>query len=102
MLTSGAIGDTPSSDGEFITLLDPGAITYTDEAPSVGLSRDAMIEMDTDPTGDATAPTAATAHLVSMFQADAACLRVTLPCAWALRRPGAAQIIVGVPSDLPT
>jgi hypothetical protein len=100
VLTSGAIGDTPSSDGELISLVDPSAIAFADELPSIGTATDAMVEMDSDPAGDATAPTAATANLVSMFQTESACLRVTLPCAWQLRRPGAVQVIVNVPSEL--
>lgn len=99
VLTGGS-ADSVSSDGEAITLLDPTAVAYADEAPEVLVTTDALIEQDTGPTGNSITPTAATQSLVSLFQADAVGFRATMRCNWQLRRPGAVQVIVGVPSDL--
>lgn len=83
-----------------IVLLDASQISYTDEAPKVGIAHDAMIEMDDEPTGDSVTPTAATAHLVSLFQEDAAGVKVTQRAGWKARRAGVVQIITNVTMDL--
>jgi hypothetical protein len=86
-----------SSDGEFIALVDGGAIAYSDEAPEIAISSDAVIEMDNAPTGNTITPTAASANLVSMWQEEAVCFRGTWRANWKLRRPDAVQLIAGVP-----
>lgn len=99
VLTSGS-ADSVSSDGESITLLDPISVAFADQLPEVSVTTDALIEQDDSPAGNSIAPTAATQSLVSMFQADAVGFRATMRVNWELRRPGAVQVITGVPSDL--
>lgn len=83
-----------------IVLLDASQISYADEAPKVGIAHDAMIEMDDSPTGNSVTPTAASAHLVSLFQEDAAGVKLTQRAGWKARRAGVVQIIEGVTADL--
>jgi hypothetical protein len=99
-LTFDGADNASSSDGEFIALVDGSAVSYTDEMPEVGLSLDALIELNTEPTGDSVTPTAASQTLVSMFQEEAVCFRGTWRANWLLRRPDAVQVITGVPFDL--
>jgi hypothetical protein len=96
-------GENPSSsDGgeEFIALVDGSAVAYADEPPEVVLAMDAMIEMNDAPTGVTVTPTAASAHLVSMFQAEAVAFRAIWNANWKLRRPDAVQVITDVPMFL--
>ena len=61
----------------------------------VSLSMDATIEQDDSPTGDAEAPTAASATMVSMFQTENVAFKVVRPINFAKRRTHAAQFIDG-------
>lgn len=83
-----------------IVLLDAAQISYADEAPRVGIALDAMIEMNDAPTGNSVTPTAATAHLVSLFQEDVGGVKVTQRAGWKARRAGVVQIVSGVTLDL--
>jgi HK97 family phage major capsid protein len=100
VLTYDGAENASSSDGEFIALVDGSAVSYTDEAPEIGIADDALIELDTAPTGDSITPTAASASLVSMFQEEAVCFRGIWRANWRLRRPDAVQVITGVPFEL--
>jgi hypothetical protein len=42
--------------------------------------------MDTAPTGNTTTPTAATATIVSMFEAECSAIKVVRRCNWAMHR----------------
>jgi hypothetical protein len=97
VLTSASV--QPDSDGGLIALLDASQISYTEDAPTLSVSRNASIEMSTAPSGSTTPPTAA-ATLVSMFQADATALLASMACNWKLRRENCTQVIGGVPTTL--
>lgn len=75
-------------------LLKPSDIwRIGDTGVEVSLSMDATIEQDDAPTGDAEAPTAASANLVSMFQTENVAFKVVRSINFAKRRAHAAQFV---------
>ena len=97
-ITSAAL--VSDTDGGAIVLVDAGQIAYAEGVPEFRTSENASIEMDTEPTGDALTPTGASAHLVSMFQADAVALMASFHCNWASRRAGMVAVIRGFEASL--
>lgn len=94
VLTSEAVEIT--TDGTAVTLVDASSVLIADGAVVLGKSSDGTIEMDTEPTGDTTTPTAATT-LVPLWQTESTGLKASRHVEWELGRPGAAVVIVGVP-----
>jgi hypothetical protein len=54
---------------------------------SISVSTAGSIEMDDAPAGDVVTPTAATSHIVHLFQEDALALRATLDVNWSIGGP---------------
>lgn len=77
-----------------LILLKPSDIwKIGDMGVEVSLSMDATLEQDSAPQGDAEAPTAASATLMSMFQTESVAFKVVRPINYALRRSGVVQRI---------
>lgn len=77
-----------------LILLKPSDIyKIGDMGIQVSISRDATIEQDSAPQGDAEAPAAATATLSSMFQTENTAFKVVRPINFAKRRASAAAFI---------
>lgn len=99
----GAMGGTLEGDqvwtgdnvnNAHLILLKPSDIwRIGDLGVEVSLSMDATLEQDDDPQGDAEAPTAASATLVSMFQTDNVAFKVVRPVNYAKRRSHAVQYV---------
>lgn len=83
------------SSGGLIALIDGAGISASEEAPFFDLSRGAMLEMNTAPTGSTTTPTAATATRVGLFQAEATAIKVIRRIIWKRFRDNAVSIITG-------
>jgi len=82
------------SDGHPLILMKPSDIwKIGDMGIEVALSRDATIEQNTAPTGNASTGLAMSRNPVSMFQTDSVAFRVIRPIGWAKRRAGAVQYI---------
>ncbi|MEM9388352.1 MAG: phage major capsid protein [Pseudomonadota bacterium] len=87
-------GDNVATDR--MILLKPSDIyKIGDGGIQVSMSRDAMIEMDTAPTGDTQAPTAASANMVSMFQSESTAIKVVRSLNFAKRRASAVAYLTG-------
>ena len=85
-------GDNVAVDDHIV--LKPSDIYRIDDGGiDVSLSDSASIEMNSVPTGDALAPTAASEDVVNMFQADTIALKVVRPINYAKRRSHAVQFI---------
>jgi hypothetical protein len=93
LTTRASLFDTSGSQ---IALIDGGSIAYADEALAVARSDNALLELDDDPQGYSTAPTAASATLLSAFQADLAAIKFTFYCDWLVVRPGGVAVLSGV------
>lgn len=79
--------------GDSIFLIDAGSILTGDEQIEIRRSTSASIELDDSPTAASTTPAAATANVVSLFQADAiALLGIRHFAALALRTSGVAVL----------
>jgi len=77
-----------------LILLDPREIyKIGDMGIQVSISKEAMIEMGTDATGDALAPTAATKQMVSMFQSESTAIKIVRPINFAKRRTTAVAYV---------
>lgn len=101
LLTSANAEVEIDSDGVFdVVLLDASQITYVSEPPSLSRSDQAMVELDSAATGASDTPVAASANIVSCFQADLISVLGVLRFNWMVRRPGMVQVISGVTSIL--
>jgi HK97 family phage major capsid protein len=77
-----------------IILLKPSDIyRIGDTGVQVSISREAMIEMDTAPTGASDTPAGASTAMVSMFQSESTALKVVRSVNFQLRRAGAVAYI---------
>jgi len=77
-----------------VILLDPKQIyKIGDMGVQISISKEAMIEMGTDATGDALAPTAASKQMVSMFQSESTAIKIVRPINFAKRRASAVAYI---------
>lgn len=95
VFATSAMPNTGSPTSTQLMVLDASDIVIAEEAARAALSDETMVEMDDAPTGDTSTPAAASAHRVSMFQADVVAVRVTRPANWHSRR-GILRIVEGV------
>lgn len=88
------VGDNvPSGD---IIVLNPGEIyRIGDLGMQVSISRDAMIEQSSVPTGATDTPVAASQAFTSMFQSESTAFKVVRPINFAKRRSTAVAFITG-------
>lgn len=101
VITSAAAeAEVNSDDLADITLLDASQISYAEGEAALRTSNEAVIEMDTTPTGASDTPTAASATMVGMFQADTVALLAKMAVNWRVRRAGMVQVISNVPALL--
>lgn len=78
----------------YVILLDPREIyRIGDMGVSVSVSKEAMIEMGTDATGDALAPTAASKQMISLFQEESTAIKIVRSINFAKRRSTAVAYI---------
>lgn len=83
-----------------VALVNASDVYFADEGGfQVDMSREASLQMATDPGHDSTTPTAA--ELVSMFQTNSVAFRAERTLNWAKRRQGAVQMLTGVKWGLP-
>lgn len=85
-------GDNIGS-GDFILLKPSDIYRIGDTGVQVSISRDASIEMASDPTGASLAPTAASKQVVSMFQSENTAIKVVRSINFAKRRASAVAYI---------
>lgn len=77
-----------------LILLKPSDIwRIGDLGVEVSISREAMIEQDTAPTGATDTPAAASANMTSMFQSESTAIKVVRPINFAKRRSSAVQYV---------
>lgn len=77
-----------------VILLDPKEIyKIGDMGIQISISKEAMIEMGTDATGDALTPTAASKQMISMFQSESTAIKIVRPINFAKRRTSAVAYI---------
>lgn len=79
--------------GDLILLKPSDIYKIGDTGVQVAVSRDATIEMATDPTGASDTPAGGTKNPVSMFQTNSTAIKVTRSVNWAKRRAGAVQYV---------
>lgn len=80
-----------------ISLVDGSGVLLADDGDAeLYLTRNASLEMDTEPTGDTITPTAASASRVGRFQANAAAIRAIRYLTWAARRTTVAATLTSV------
>nr|DAP67499.1 MAG TPA: Major capsid protein [Caudoviricetes sp.] len=81
--------------GTNLTLLNAPDIYLADDGGvAVDMSREASLEMESDPTGDSITPTGT--ELVSMFQTNSVAIRAERWINWKRRRTAAVAVISGV------
>lgn len=81
-------------DANHMIILKPSDIyRIGDTGVQVSISREAMIEMDTAPTGASDTPVAASTAMVSMFQSESTAIKVVRPINFQARRSGAVAYI---------
>jgi HK97 family phage major capsid protein len=77
-----------------LILLKPSDIwRIGDTGVEVSISREAMIEQDTAPTGATDTPVAASAYMTSMFQSESTAIKVVRSINFAKRRSSAVQYV---------
>lgn len=79
--------------GDLILLKPSDIYRIGDTGVQVSLSREAMIEQDTVPTGATDTPVAASANLTSMFQSESTAFKVVRRINFAKRRSSAVQYV---------
>lgn len=81
--------------GSNLTLLNAPDIYLADDGGvAVDMSREASLEMESDPTGDSVTPTGT--EMVSMFQTNSVAIRAERWINWKRRRTAAVAVITGV------
>lgn len=90
------VSDDTSSLTSLSLIIGSGIAVADENEIELRYSRNASIEMDTAPTGDAGTPTAASANIVSMFQTGSAALMVTSWINWVARRSTVAATLTDV------
>ena len=81
--------------GQLILLKPSDIYRIGDYGVQVSISREAMIEQDTAPTGATDTPTAASSNLTSMFQSESTAIKVVRPINFAKRRASAVAFVTG-------
>src|SRR6185369_10152396 len=87
-----AVGDNVGT-GDLIMLKPSDIYRIGDLGVQVSISKDAMIEQSTAPTGATDTPVAASQAFTSMFQADSTAIKVVRPINFAKRRSSAVAYI---------
>ncbi|EIC82158.1 phage major capsid protein [Serratia sp. M24T3] len=81
--------------GSLLVLVNAPDIYLADDGGvAVDMSREASLEMESDPTGDSTVPTGV--EMVSMFQTNSVAIRAERWINWKRRRTAAVAVITGV------
>lgn len=88
------IGDNVPS-GDIIAIASNEVWKIGDQGVTVSLSKDAMIEQSSAPTGATDTPVAASQFFTSMFQEESTAIKVVRPTNFAKRRIAAVQFISG-------
>lgn len=86
------VGDNVGA-GDLILLKPSDIFRIGDTGVEVSISREAMIEQNSVPTGATDTPTAASATMTSMFQEDSTAIKVIRRISFAKRRSSAVQYI---------
>ncbi|MEN5181767.1 phage major capsid protein [Comamonas testosteroni] len=81
--------------GQLILLKPSDIYRIGDYGVQVSISREAMIEQDTAPTGATDTPAAASSNLTSMFQSESTAIKVVRPINFAKRRNSAVAFVTG-------
>lgn len=81
--------------GQLILLKPSDIYRIGDYGVQVSISREAMIEQDSAPTGATDTPTAAGSNLTSMFQSESTAIKVVRPINFAKRRNSAVAFVTG-------
>lgn len=94
------LGDTVTTGdnvgaGQMIMLKPADIYRIGDSGVQVSISREAMIEQDTAPTGATDTPTGASANFTSMFQSESTAIKVVRSINFAKRRASAVSFISG-------
>jgi hypothetical protein len=90
---SANISGSPDS-GRMIILAKTSDIMLADDGGiEIDASKEASIEMTDTPTGDASAGTAGTTSLVSMYQSNSVALKAVRPINWKKKRSTAVSFI---------
>lgn len=93
-------GDNVGS-GQLIMLKPSDIYRIGDSGVQVSISREAMIEQDTAPTGATDTPVAASANLTSMFQSESTAIKVVRSINFAKRRASAVAFVTGADYGAP-
>ncbi|MET3459814.1 hypothetical protein [Variovorax atrisoli] len=93
-------GDNVGS-GQLILLKPSDIYRIGDSGIEVSISREAMIEQDTAPTGATDTPTAASANMTSMFQTESTAIKVVRSINFAKRRASAVAFVTGADYGAP-
>lgn len=88
------VGDNVPT-GDIIAIATSEVWKIGDQGVTVSLSKDAMIEQSSAPTGATDTPTAASQVFTSMFQEESTAIKVVRPTNFAKRRTAAVQVITG-------
>jgi len=83
------------TSGHLIALRPSDIYRIGDLGVTVSISKDAMIEQDTVPTGATDTPAAASATMVSMFQSESTAIKIVRPINFAKRRASAVAYVSG-------
>lgn len=83
-----------TTDGSSLALVDPSNIVTVDTGAEISISDEAAVEADTAPTGAGDTPTAASVHLISLFQEESIGIKITRRVNWAAN-PGSVVVITG-------
>lgn len=94
------LGDTVTTGdnvtaGQLIMLKPNDIYRIGDSGVQVSISREAMIEQDTAPTGATDTPTGASANFTSMFQSESTAIKVVRSINFAKRRASAVAFVTG-------
>ncbi|MDR6216180.1 phage major capsid protein [Paracidovorax wautersii] len=100
------LGDTVTTGdnvgaGQMIMLKPSDIYRIGDSGVQVSISREAMIEQDTAPTGATDTPTGASANYTSMFQSESTAIKVVRSINFAKRRASAVAFVTGADYGAP-
>lgn len=97
LVSSGVpVTDDTAAETQISLLIGSGIVVAGDGEIELRLSQQGAIEMDTDPTGDAGTPTAASANMISMFQANCTAMMTIAHANWKARRSTIAATLTDV------
>lgn len=96
IVSAGVPMDGSPDETQIALIVGSGIVLAGGEGIELRLSRDATLEMATDPTGNAEVPTAQSKQMVSMFQADCTAMLTILHANWRPRRSTVAATLTAV------